>query len=89
MEHLVPNRRLRDEIEAELVEVPLRFYERSLDMPPDWRNVPGGYVLLSESYRADAETALSLGWPTREHLGGHLDIANNPTDTAQAILEFV
>lgn len=86
MEHLVPDTRLRSEIEAEVVEVPIGFYERDVDIPIDWRETPAGYLLLSESYRHDATNAHALGWPTRERIGGHLDIANFPEETARTIL---
>ena len=75
MERLVPDRRLRDEIVAELVEVPLAFYEEPVKLPAGWRDAPAGFLLLSEGYRSDAATALSLGWPTQELLGAHLDLA--------------
>jgi hypothetical protein len=88
MERLVPDVRLRAEIEAELVEVPLGFYEQSVNVPTRWREWPAGFLLLSESYRADAATALALGWPTRELLGAHLDVANFPAEIARGILDL-
>jgi hypothetical protein len=88
MEHLVPDRSLRAEIEAELVEVPIGFYERSVELPDGWSDVPAGYVLLSETYRDDAATARALGWPTRELLGTHLDLANRPGEIARSMLEL-
>jgi hypothetical protein len=88
MERLVPDRHLRAEIEAELVEVPLGFYERSIDLPAGWRDASARFLLLSESYRADAETARSLGWPMQELLGTHLDLANDPGEIARSILEL-
>ena len=88
MERLVPDRRLRAEIEAELVEVPLGFYENLVNLPARWRQAPARFLLLSESYRADAVTALSLGWPTAKLRGAHLDLANQPDTIAQSILEL-
>ena len=46
------------------------------------------FVLLSDAYRADAETARSRGWPVREVGGAHLDIVNKPSTIAEAILEL-
>jgi hypothetical protein len=88
MERLVPDGRLRAQIEAELVEVPLGFYEQSVDVPARWREAPAAFMLLSESYRADAVTALSLGWPTLERLGAHLDVANRPAAIARSVLDL-
>jgi hypothetical protein len=44
-------------------------------------------VLLSESYREDAERARRLGWPVIERLGGHLDIVSDIDNVAHMILE--
>jgi hypothetical protein len=88
MERLVPDSLVRARIEAELVEVPLEFYEHSVDLP-DWRRTaPSRYVLLSEGYRAEATTAISWGWPTRELLGAHLDLVNRPEVIARSMLEL-
>jgi len=84
-ERLVPDRERRSEVEAELLEVPLAFYETAITVPDGWCTAPGGFVLLSEMYRGDAATAMSLGWPTVELLGTHLDIVNHPEALAQAL----
>jgi hypothetical protein len=88
MERLVPDSALRDRIEAELVEVPLEFYEQPVHVPDRWSDAPCRYVLLSEGYRSDATTAMSWGWPTRELLGGHLDLVNHPDEIATCMLEL-
>lgn len=88
MERLVPDRRRRAEFETELPEVPLAFYETPVTLPDGWRDSPGGYVLLSEPYRADAETARSLGWPVVEHLGAHLDVVNHPEAIARTLVRL-
>ena len=88
MARLVPDLRLRAEIEAELVEVPLEFFEHSVNVPARWRDGPAGFLLLTESYRADAATAFSLGWPTRELLGAHLDVVNRPAEIARGLLDL-
>ncbi len=88
MERLVPDSGWRGRIEAELVEVPLEFYEQPVDVPDRWRDAPSRYMLLSEGYRPDVTTALSWGWPTRELLGGHLDLVNHPDAIATRLLEL-
>jgi pimeloyl-ACP methyl ester carboxylesterase len=85
MERLVPDERLRDEVEAELGEVPLRFYETPIELPDEWCSTTGAFVLLSEGYRDDAVTAASMEWPVVELLGMHLDLVNNPGAVARAI----
>jgi hypothetical protein len=84
MEHLVPDDDLRREIEAELPEVPLAFYETPIALPSNWCRARG-FVLLSEGYRPDASAAASLGWPIVELLGGHLDVVNHPEAIARAV----
>ena len=85
---LVPDPQRRLEIESELPTLPLAFYEASINIPGSWSTRPGGYVLLSESYRADSEVAASLGWPTLEQLGGHLDIVNRPGSIARTLVNL-
>jgi len=89
MERLVPDHEARAEIEAELVEVPLAFYEGVITVPTDWGNAQARFVLLSEAYRSDAATAVSLGWPTVECLGSHLDLVNHPDAIARSILQVL
>jgi hypothetical protein len=88
MQLLVSTADRRAELEAEMPEIPLAFFESPLDVPNGWCETPGSYLLLSEPYRADAERARALGWPTVERLGGHLDIVNDPDHVAHTILEL-
>ena len=88
MQRLVPDQARRCEVEAELLEVPLAFYETAVTVPDGWCTAPGGFVLLSEMYRGDAATAMSLGWPTVELLGTHLDLVNRPEAIAQALIRL-
>ena len=88
MQVLVPCAERRVELESEMVEVPLAFFESSFQAPEKWCETPGSFLLLSESYLADAERARTLGWSTVERLGGHLDIVNDPDGIARTILEL-
>lgn len=85
MERLVPDQQRRLEVEAELPEVHLAFYETPIKQPDGWCSMTGGFVLLSEGYRRDAALAKSLGWPVVELLGDHLDLVNNPGAVAGAL----
>lgn len=67
-------------------EIPLAFFESAFDVPASWCRTRGSFLLLSEPYRGDAERACALGWPTRERLGAHLDIVNDPDHIADAIV---
>lgn len=88
MEMLVPAVDRRVELEAEMPEIPLAFFDAGFDVPEGWCQARGSFLLLSEPYRDDAERARSLRWPTVDRLGGHLDIANYPDRIARIILEL-
>jgi hypothetical protein len=89
METLVPDDARRAEIEVEMPEIPLALYESPIILPTGWRNTPGAFILLSEPYHQEAQTATSLGWPVIERLGAHLDIVNDPESIARNIVQLV
>jgi hypothetical protein len=89
MEMLVPADDRRAELEAEMPEIPLAFFESPFDLPEGWCQMRGFFLLLSEPYRDDAMRARSLGWPTVDRLGGHLDIVNDPDRIAHMIVELI
>ena len=82
MEVLVPAVDRRREIVAELPEVPLALYESPITLPERWCELPSAFVLLSDAYRADADTARSRQWPILERVGSHFDIVNLPSTIA-------
>jgi hypothetical protein len=88
METLVLAADRRAELEAEMPEVPLSFFESHFEVPDGWCNTRASFLLLSEAYREDAERASALGWRTVDRLGGHLDIANDPDPIARMIVEL-
>jgi hypothetical protein len=89
LESLVQDDLRRSEIEKELPQVPLAFYEATIEVPTDWCESAGAYVLLSDAYRGDAGRAASLGWPVVERLGAHLDIVNDEEAIADILLSLV
>lgn len=88
MEALVPSQHRRTEVEAEIVEIPFAYFESTFEVPAGWCDTAGSFLLLSESYRADAERARTLGWPTIERIGNHLDIVNDADAVAGTIMEL-
>jgi hypothetical protein len=86
METLVPARDRRVELEADMPEIPLTFFESAFEVPGGWCESRGSFLLLSEPYRDDAERARALGWPTVHRLGSHLDIVNDPDGIADVIV---
>lgn len=88
MEMLVPNEARRAAIETEMPEIPLAFYESPITVPVGWCDTPSAFLLLSDAYRRDADTASSLGWRVIERLGTHLDIVNEPEAIARHLVEL-
>ena len=86
---LVRDDRRRHEIEKELPQVPLAFYEAPIELPTDWCSSGGAYVLLSDAYCHDASRAASLGWPVVERPGAHLDIVNDEDAIAHVLLNLL
>jgi hypothetical protein len=89
MERLVPDRRRRADVEADVPRVPVAFYETAVTVPDNWQSAACGFVLLSESYRSDADRAAALGWPRVDALGGHLDVVNHPDRIAHALVSVM
>ncbi len=87
MEGLVTDPVRRRAVVADMVELPLAYFDGRVPRPgrPIER---GAYVLLSEVYRADADEARRRGWPVVELLGAHLDIVNEPERVATALLNL-
>jgi pimeloyl-ACP methyl ester carboxylesterase len=65
---------------------PPALYESPIVLPTGWRTTPGAFLLLSEPWRQEAQTATSLGWPVVERLGTHLDIVNDPESVARDLV---
>jgi hypothetical protein len=85
LDALVADDRRRREIEQELPQVPLAFYEASIETPIGWCATRCAYVLLSSAYRSDASRAAALGWRVVERLGTHLDIVNDEDAIADVL----
>jgi hypothetical protein len=86
---LVPDADRRRVLEAEMPHIPLAYFESPFAVPERWCESRGSFLLLSESYRGDAERSRALGWSTVERLGGHLDIVNDPEEIALAVVGLI
>jgi pimeloyl-ACP methyl ester carboxylesterase len=92
MAALVPDERLRADLEAEMPRLPLSYFEASVPLPGGWRERHlCAYLLLSAGpYQQSAAEARADGWPVFEIEGvRHLAIATNPIPVTQALLELV
>ena len=91
MRELVPDERLRADLEAEMPRLPLSYFEATVPLPDGWTSVrPCAYLLLSATpYGQSAAEARAHGWPVTEiHGVQHLAIATNPNPVARALLDL-
>jgi pimeloyl-ACP methyl ester carboxylesterase len=91
MRELVPDERLRADLEAEMPRLPLSYFEATVPLPDEWRNRrPCAYLLLSTTtYGQSAAEARAHGWPVIEiHGVQHLAIATNPIPVTEALLDL-
>jgi pimeloyl-ACP methyl ester carboxylesterase len=91
MQVLVPDERLRAELEAEMPRLPLSYFEAAVPVADGWASRrPCAYLLLTaDQYGQSAAEARAYGWPVIELPGvQHLAIATNPTAVAEALLDL-
>ena len=90
MRELVPDERLRADLEAEMPSLPLSYFQATLPVPDDWPDRPCGYLLLSAGpYGKSAAEARAYGWPVIEIRDvQHLAIATNPMPVTEAVLDI-
>lgn len=86
MTWLVPDPDRRRRVTADVPRLPLSYFDAEVIAPSGWERAAGGFVLLSETYRSFARTAVSYGWPLVEVSGTHLELVNDPKTVAQAII---
>jgi pimeloyl-ACP methyl ester carboxylesterase len=90
MRELVPDERLRADLEAEMPRLPLSYFEATVPVPDDWPQRPCGYLLLSpDPYGESADEARAYRWPVIEIRDvHHLAIATNPIPVTDALLDI-
>jgi pimeloyl-ACP methyl ester carboxylesterase len=91
MRKLVPDMRVRADLEAEMPRLPLSYFEATVPVPDDWANRrPCAYLLLSATpYGHSAADARGYGWPVIEIDGvQHLAITTNATLVTEALLDL-
>jgi hypothetical protein len=91
MRELVPDERLRADLEAEMPPLPLSYFEAAVPVPDEWgTRCPCAYLLLSATpYGESAAEARAYRWPVIEIAGvQHLAIATNPIPVTEALLDL-
>jgi hypothetical protein len=85
MVDLVPDARLRAELEADMERLPLAYFDEEVPVPAGWEDRRVVYVRLSEPYAEDAAAARGRGWEVVDLPGRHLDIATRPALLADVL----
>jgi hypothetical protein len=90
MREIVPDDRLRADLEAEMPTLPLSYFDATVPVPDGWPDRPCGYLLLSaDPYGQSAGEARAYGWPVIEmHNVQHLAIATNPIRVTEAMVDI-
>jgi hypothetical protein len=92
MREMVPDERLRAELEREMPRLPLSYFEATVPLPDNWgKRRRCAYLLLSAApYGQSAAEARAYGWPVIEIAGvQHLAIATNASAVTDALLDLV
>jgi pimeloyl-ACP methyl ester carboxylesterase len=90
MHELIPDKRLRAALVAEMPRLPLSYFEASVPLREGWDTRPCGYLLFSgESHEQSATEARGRGWPVAEiPRVQHLAPATEPIRVADALLDL-
>jgi hypothetical protein len=90
MRELIPDERLRAELEAEMPRLPLSYFKASVPLPDGWDSRRCAYLLFAaEPYGRSAAEARARGWPVAEIQGAkHLAMAIEPIAVTEALLDL-
>jgi hypothetical protein len=84
----VPDAAVAAALAADLRPRGLPFWDEPIPVFHGWPDGPCGYLLFSDSYRAEAARARAMGWPYRELAGGHFHMLTEPEAVADSLLEL-
>jgi len=90
LEALVPDRRRRRSLEAEMPPIPIAYLEASVPVPARWPQVAGAYLGFGdEAYASEIRRARAWGWPVSVlENARHLHMAVEPERVAREILSL-
>jgi pimeloyl-ACP methyl ester carboxylesterase len=88
LRELIPDERLRTQLEREMPRLPLSYFEASVPAPAGWQNRPCGYLLFAnEPYGPSAAWAREHHWPVVELADAHhLTLVTDPAAVTDALL---
>jgi hypothetical protein len=85
---LIEDPGLRAAFSADLPRLPLAYLEATAPAGEAWREVPAGYLQLSEGYAAEAGEAEARGWVVRREQLHHLAMLTHPDRVAHMLAEM-
>lgn len=84
-----PNAELRDAITREQPNLPLSYYEQTVEVPAGWDVSSCGYIYFGPPYDQVADELAQRGWPVRHIPGRHLHMVVDPVAVADALVKVV
>jgi hypothetical protein len=86
---MFPNIQVRDTLTREQPQLPLSYYEQTVEVPDEWDTRPCGYLWFGPPYDEIATEALQRGWQVRHIPGLHLHMVVDPVGVADALEDVV
>jgi hypothetical protein len=86
---LIADRPVRERFIGELRPIPSGLLTARVGDCDDWPDIPCAYLRLSNSYRAEAESARRKGWGVIEIERNHLHMLVDPAEIAELILNLI
>ena len=89
MTTLIPDARVRAELEADLPSLPLDYFEQTVPVPDGWTSdVRSAFLWFSDVYEGEAADARGRGWPVERLPGTHLHMVTHPAAVADGLLSI-
>jgi hypothetical protein len=85
---LIPDAASRAAFRADLPRLPLAYLEATAPAGDAWRQVPAGFLQLSDAYAAEADEAEALGWIVRREPLRHLAMLTHADRLAAILAEM-
>jgi hypothetical protein len=86
--NLFPDSSARRDVEREQQRLPLTYFTGRIPVPTGWTGRPAAYLAFGETYAAERDRAIHMGWPARTMAGGHLHALHDPAAVGNAILSL-
>ncbi len=89
MTTMIPDARLRAELEADLPSLPVDYFDQTVPVPDGWSSrVRCAYLWFSDVYEEEAADARARGWSVERLPGTHLHVVTGPAAVADGLLSM-